>query len=112
MSAHEASGPNGPAQGGAAAGAPSEEDRSEIDQRAAYEAELSRIAWHLGNRHLPTQFAAGRLRIRADHVIAGMVEHLGGHWRRIEAPFDPEGGAYASAGHGHHHHHDHGDDPG
>lgn len=79
---------------------------------------LVRIAWHLGNRHLPTQLAEGRLLIRHDHVIAEMVEGLGGACRAIRAPFDPEGGAYAGNGaahhsnghdHGHHkhHHHDH-----
>ncbi len=66
-------------------------------------AAMARIAWHLGNRHLPVQLANGRLRIRDDHVIADMVGQLGGHVTRIEAPFDPEGGAYA----GGHHHHDH-----
>src|SRR5215469_498908 len=39
---------------------------------------LLRVAWHLGNRHLPLQVAGDRLRIRADHVIAEMVEGLGG----------------------------------
>ena len=66
---------------------------------------LMRIAWHLGNRHLPVQFDDGHLRIRADHVIANMVRGLGGHVEAIEAPFDPEAGAYAG-GHGHHHHDD------
>ncbi len=66
-------------------------------------AELVRIAWHLGNRHLPVQLLGDRIRIRADHVIADMVHGLGGHAHAIEAPFDPEGGAYAG-GHGHHHH--------
>ena len=60
---------------------------------------LLRIAWHLGNRHLPLQVSGERLRIRADHVIAEMVGGLGGRITRIEAPFDPEIGAYA----GHHH---------
>ena len=67
---------------------------------------LTRIAWHLGNRHLPVQLLAERLRIRADHVIAEMVHHLGGHAAPVEAPFDPEAGAYSGAygaGHGHHH---------
>src|SRR5579884_882585 len=41
--------------------------------------DLLRIAWHLGNRHLPLQALDNRLRIRDDHVIAGMVEGLGGH---------------------------------
>jgi urease accessory protein len=68
-------------------------------------AELVRIAWHLGNRHLPTQLMGETLRIRYDHVIADMVHGLGGHCHRIAAPFDPEGGAYEGGG-GHHHHHD------
>jgi urease accessory protein len=67
-------------------------------------AEMVRIAWHLGNRHLPVQLLGDRIRIRADHVIADMVEGLGGHAEEVEAPFDPESGAYAG---GHHHHHDH-----
>ena len=68
---------------------------------------LLRLAWHLGNRHLPVQALEGRLRIRADHVIAAMVEGLGGHITRIEAPFDPEIGAYAGAAHDHASDHDH-----
>ena len=65
--------------------------------------DLLRIAWHLGNRHLPLQALEGRLRIRADHVIAAMVEGLGGHITRLDAPFDPEIGAYAGATHSHGH---------
>jgi urease accessory protein len=64
---------------------------------------LIRIAWHLGNRHLPVQFVPGHLRIRRDHVIEDMVEGLGGHVDHILAPFDPEAGAYAG---GHQHAHD------
>ena len=67
-------------------------------------ATLVRIAWHLGNRHLPVQVAGPLLRIRADHVIAEMVTQLGGNAVPVEAPFDPEAGAYAG---GHHHTHDH-----
>ena len=62
-----------------------------------------RLAWHLGNRHLPTQLLGDRLRIRRDHVIAEMAAGLGAEVREIEAPFDPEGGAYGT-GHGHGHH--------
>ena len=72
---------------------------------------LVRIAWHLGNRHLPMGFMGDRLSIRPDHVIEAMVEGLGGVLRRLDAPFQPEGGAYAGphrhAGHGHEHGHDH-----
>jgi len=74
-----------------------------LDIHAHDAAELVRIAWHLGNRHLPVQLMGERIRIRADHVIANMVRGLGGHVSEIEAPFDPEAGAYV--GH-HHHHHD------
>lgn len=72
---------------------------------------LIRVAWHLGNRHLPTQIMPKALRIRRDHVIEAMVKGLGARVIEIEAPFDPEGGAYARGGHGHatdDHHHDHG----
>jgi urease accessory protein len=62
---------------------------------------LVRLAWHLGNRHLPTQITARGLRIRRDHVIEAMVQGLGARIIEIEAPFDPEGGAYAGSGHGH-----------
>lgn len=58
---------------------------------------LMRIAWHLGNRHLPVQVAGDRLRIRDDRVIAEMVERLGGQVHPLSAPFDPEAGAYAEA---------------
>jgi urease accessory protein len=64
-------------------------------------AALLRIAWHLGNRHLPLQVAGERLRIRADDVIADMVKGLGGRIIQLEAPFDPEIGAYARALHHH-----------
>ena len=57
---------------------------------------LVRVAWHLGNRHLPTQIMAKGLRIRRDHVIEAMVKGLGAVIE-IEAPFDPEGGAMPAA---------------
>ncbi|WFU16236.1 urease accessory protein UreE [Bradyrhizobium sp. CB3481] len=84
-----------------------------IEIRGTDPLHLVRIAWHLGNRHLPTQIMPKGLRIRRDHVIEAMVKGLGARIIEIEAPFDPEGGAYAQAshdhaGHGHdHHHHDH-----
>jgi len=84
-----------------------------VEIRGADPYHLVRIAWHLGNRHLPTQIVGKGLRIRRDHVIEDMVRGLGARVIVIEAPFDPEGGAYAGgghAGHGHgHDHHDHGD---
>jgi urease accessory protein len=83
------------------------EDLMEI--HAHEDGELIRIAWHLGNRHLPVQLLDDRIRIRADHVIGEMVEGLGGHVDLIQAPFDPESGAYSGGSHHHHgdddHHH-------
>jgi urease accessory protein len=64
---------------------------------AADRESLLRIAWHLGNRHLPLQVSGDRLRIRADHVVAEMIAGLGGIVTPVEAPFDPEIGAYAQA---------------
>jgi urease accessory protein len=56
--------------------------------------ELARLAWHLGNRHADVQLVGGRLRIRRDHVLAAMLQRLGAQVAAIEAPFDPESGAY------------------
>jgi len=88
-----------------------------VEIRGADPQHLVRIAWHLGNRHLPTQIVGKGLRIRRDHVIEAMVKGLGARIIEIEAPFDPEGGAYATAqdhdhghtghDHAHDHHHDH-----
>jgi urease accessory protein len=74
-----------------------------IDIAAEDQASLLRIAWHLGNRHLPLQVVGDRLRIREDHVIAEMVAGLGGRLSRLEAPFAPEIGAYAGAARRHEH---------
>jgi urease accessory protein len=76
-----------------------------MDIHAHEDGALIRIVWHLGNRHLPVQLLGDVVRIRADHVIRDMVEGLGGHVDDVDAPFDPEAGAYAGAG-GHYHHHD------
>ena len=72
-------------------------DEELVEVRGRDAAAFARIAWHLGNRHLPVQLLGDRIRIRHDHVIAEMVEGLGGHVDDIEAPFDPEPGAYAQS---------------
>ena len=74
--------------------------------------DLARIAYHLGNRHVPVQLGAGFLRLAEDHVLEHMLEHLGATVTRVEAPFEPEGGAYHQhdeMGHGGriHDHHGH-----
>ena len=83
-----------------------------IEVRAGEGLPLLRIAWHLGNRHLPTEILTDALRIREDHVILDMLRQMGARTALIEAPFHPEGGAYGQGrthGHDHgqgHHHHD------
>jgi len=64
---------------------------------------LARLAWHIGNRHTDVQVVGDRLRIRRDHVLEDMLRGLGAQLTPIEAPFDPEPGAY-----GHDHDHGHG----
>ncbi|WP_459850943.1 urease accessory protein UreE [Dongia sp. agr-C8] len=66
---------------------------------------LAKLAWHIGNRHVPAEIVDGlRLRIVADSVLEAMLRQLGAQVSRIEAPFSPEGGAYAQLGiHGHAH---------
>lgn len=65
--------------------------------------DLTRIAWHIGNRHTPCQIEPGRLLIQRDHVLKDMLEKLGADLRDVTEPFTPEGGAY---GHGRTHGHD------
>jgi len=93
------------------------EDGGIVEVRAAAEAlveitaadasALSRLAWHLGNRHLPAEIGAGRILIRDDHVILDMLKGLGATVRHVQAPFNPEGGAYGQHNHDTHHPHAH-----
>ena len=55
---------------------------------------LTRIAWHLGNRHLPAAISADRILIRPDHVIESMVIGLDASIHPVTEPFQPEYGAY------------------
>ena len=89
---------------------------------------LARAAYHLGNRHVPVQVGDGFLRLAEDHVLEAMLRGLGATVTEMEAPFEPEAGAYGAASHHHHeahgqggkihefgepdhrHTHDHGDD--
>lgn len=100
-------------------------------------ADLTRAAYHLGNRHVPVQVGEGFLRIGADHVLEEMLKGLGAKVKHMDAPFEPEAGAYGAGhrheekghggkihefgepghggdhdhGHEHDHHHEHGDHP-
>jgi len=83
-------------------------EESLIEVSCADVSQLARIAWHIGNRHLAAEIGTGTIRVRADHVIAGMVRELGGAIRYLRAPFNPEGGAYGRAAAKDHHSHSHG----
>ena len=82
--------------------------------------DLARAAYHLGNRHVPVEVGKDYLRIADDHVLREMLVKLGAKVSPVEAPFEPEAGAYGGAhhqhdemGHGgkiHDHHHEHGPD--
>ncbi len=62
---------------------------------AATPHQLLKLAWHIGNRHIPAEIQPNRILIRPDHVIAEMLEGLGASVRDVRGPFAPEGGAYA-----------------
>jgi len=72
-----------------------------LEVRARDGAQLARIAYHVGNRHVPVQVGDGWIRLLPDHVLRAMIEGLGGRVRELGAPFQPEAGAY---GHSHVHH--------
>lgn len=86
--------------------------------RAATPSELARIAWLLGDRHLPVDISERRLRVRRDPAIETLLENAAVKIAAIDAPFEPEGGAYShvvlegsahdhSGAHSEHDHHDH-----
>ena len=75
--------------------------------------DLTRAAYHLGNRHVPIELTPEHLQIVSDHVLAEMLRAMHLSVSEVQEPFEPEGGAYGghvpNDGHGHHHHgHDHG----
>lgn len=82
-------------------------DEPLLEVRASSPHALLRLAWHLGNRHLPAVLEPERILIRRDHVIAEMLKGLGAEVREIEAGFSPESGAYSGS-----HSHDHSQDDG
>jgi urease accessory protein len=65
-----------------------------LEVAAADAIELARLAWHLGNRHADVQVVGDRLRIRRDRVLEDMLRGLGASITAIEAPFEPQRGAY------------------
>jgi len=85
-----------------------------IEARLADVAGLARLAWHLGDRHVAVQMLPNRMRARRDSAIENLLTSLGAKLVMIEAPFEPEGGAYAQQANAacDHHDHDHSHDNG
>jgi urease accessory protein len=76
-----------------------------VEVTAASPQQLARLAWHIGNRHIDVEIIGERLRIRRDRVLEDMLCGLGAQLSPIEAPFEPEPGAYGQEHrHGHHDH--------
>lgn len=69
--------------------------------------DLTRAAYHLGNRHVPIELKPDHLKIEPDHVLADMLRSMHLIVNAVEEAFEPEGGAYSSGGHGHDHGHEH-----
>lgn len=77
-----------------------------IEARAVDVAALARLAWHLGDRHVAVQLLPNRIRAQRDPAVEILLTSLGAKVTLIDAPFEPEGGAYAPV-HDHDHGHDH-----
>src|SRR5205814_8388279 len=75
-----------------------------VDIRGHDLTHLARLAWHLGDRHVPVQIFTNRLRMRRDPALEATLKALGARMTETEATFDPEGGAYTQ--HTHQHAHD------
>lgn len=92
------------------------EDGREIAVKAAEEplmrvtGDLTRLAWHIGNRHAPCAILPDALIVQREKVMRAMLEQLGATVMDIDGPFTPEGGAYGhgrTMGHDHSHSHSH-----
>jgi urease accessory protein len=67
--------------------------------------DLTRAAYHLGNRHVPIELQPDHLKIEPDHVLADMLRAMHLIVHEVQDSFEPENGAYGEHGGGHHHHH-------
>ena len=68
-----------------------------VQVECATACELARVAYHLGNRHVPVQIGEGFLRLGENHVLEDLLRRLGAKLTIIDAPFEPESGAYSGA---------------
>ena len=63
--------------------------------------DLTRAAYHLGNRHVPIELKPDHLKIEPDHVLADMLRAMHLIVNEVNEAFEPEGGAYSAGGHSH-----------
>jgi urease accessory protein len=63
--------------------------------------DLTRAAYHLGNRHVPIELKPDHLKIEPDHVLADMLRAMHLIVNEVREAFEPEGGAYSAGGHSH-----------
>jgi urease accessory protein len=68
--------------------------------------DLTRAAYHLGNRHVQIELRPDHLKIEPDHVLADMLRAMHLIVNDVTEAFEPESGAYSS--HGSHSHGSHG----
>lgn len=71
-----------------------------MEAQCADHLQLARAAYHLGNRHVAVQLLPCGLRFGRDHVLGEMLLGLGLAVIEVDAPFEPETGAYGAHGHG------------
>ena len=69
--------------------------------------DLTRAAYHLGNRHVPIELKPDHLKIEPDHVLADMLRAMHMIVNTVHETFEPESGAYSNSGHSHSHGHAH-----
>jgi urease accessory protein len=72
--------------------------------------DLTRAAYHLGNRHVPIELKPDHLTIEPDHVLADLLRAMHLIVNTVDEAFEPEGGAYSAATHAGHHHGGHAHD--
>lgn len=68
--------------------------------------DLTRAAYHLGNRHVPIELKHDHLKIEPDHVLADLLRAMHLDVAQVNEAFEPEGGAYTAGAHSHAHAHD------
>lgn len=76
-----------------------------IEARIPDPAVLARTAWRLGDRHVPVQVFANRLRLRRDTDVEALLAGTGAKLTPLQAPFEPDGASVHGGDHAHHHHH-------